>query len=384
MDITVNGLRIGIIANTAWNLFHFRSDLILYLRQSGNKVFGIAPADDFEDRLKEVCDGYVRLTRLQRKGTNAMSDLSLYHEMVDIMKTLQLDLVLCYTVKPNIYGTLAAHRLGIPVINTITGLGFAFLENRIINKVVVRLYKYALEKSSRVIFQNKDDRHLFVRKGLVNAGKTSLIRGSGVNISRFHPIEACDTHDGKIRFTFIGRLLYDKGVIELLKGFSAAFEKNNNIVLDLVGDRDEGNPASVSMQDLAVYKNRNDICFHGYQENVIPYLSRTDVVILPSYREGMPRVILEGMSMAKPVIATNVPGCKDMVIHDVNGLLIDVKSHKAVENAVLDMASLNQESRHAMGIKGRENVVQLYSSQAIIKEYELIIHDIMSGSRYNK
>lgn len=345
-----------------------------------NVVFAIAPADGFEDRLTAVCDGYEEIKKLQRKGTNAFSDLALYHELVSIMKRQKLDVVLCYTVKPNIYGTLAAHRLGIPVINTITGLGFAFLENRLINKVVVRLYKYALEKSSRIIFQNKDDRHLFIKGGIVKAGKTSLIRGSGIDVEKFHPKYNATVNDGTLNFLFIGRFLYDKGVIELLQGFSLAAEKNSNIRLHLVGDTDEGNPASVSAADLTQYRQRADIHFYGYQENVIPYLADADVVVLPSYREGMPRVLLEGMSMAKPVIATNVPGCKDMVRNGLNGFLVKVKSGEELANAILQMAALSQKDRIALGNTGRKNVVEHYSSEAIIREYDSVLSDLM-GSR---
>lgn len=380
MDQTVRGLRIGVIANTAWNLYHFRSDLMRHLRMHQNVVYAIAPADGFEDRLTTVCDGYEEIKKLQRKGTNAFSDLALYHELVSIMKRQKLDVVLCYTVKPNIYGTLAAHRLGIPVINTITGLGFAFLENRLINKVVVRLYKYALEKSSRIIFQNKDDRHLFIKGGIVKAGKTSLIRGSGIDVEKFHPKYNATVNDGTLNFLFIGRFLYDKGVIELLQGFSLAAEKNSNIRLHLVGDTDEGNPASVSAADLTQYRQRADIHFYGYQENVIPYLADADVVVLPSYREGMPRVLLEGMSMAKPVIATNVPGCKDMVRNGLNGFLVKVKSGEELANAILQMAALSQEDRIALGNTGRKNVVEHYSSEAIIREYDSVLSDLM-GSR---
>ncbi len=381
MDQTVRGLRIGVIANTAWNLYHFRSDLIRHLRLHHNVVYAIAPADGFEGRLTAVCDGYEEIKKLQRKGTNAFSDLALYHELVAIMKRQKLDVVLCYTVKPNIYGTLAAHRLGIPVINTITGLGFTFLENRLINKVVVRLYKYALEKSSRIIFQNKDDRHLFIKEGIVKAGKTSLIRGSGIDVEKFHPTLNTIVHNGRLNFLFIGRFLYDKGVIELLQGFSLAAEKNSSIHLHMVGDTDEGNPASVSNADLAQYRQREEIHFHGYQENVIPYLAKADVVVLPSYREGTPRVLLEGMSMAKPVIATNVPGCKDMVKNGMNGFLVKVKSGEELAHAILKMAALSIEERMEMGITGRKNVVEHYSSEAIIREYDFVLSDLMGSRR---
>ncbi len=384
VDQTIRGFRIGIIANTAWNLYHFRADLIRHLRGHENKVYGIAPADGFESRLEEICDGYEELKKLQRKGTNAFSDLALYHELVAIMKRQQLDVVLCYTVKPNIYGTLAAHRLGIPVVNTITGLGFTFLENRLINKVVVRLYKYALEKSSRVIFQNKDDRHLFIRKGIAKAGNTSLIRGSGIDVEKFHPKLNVLSSNGKLNFIFIGRLLYDKGVMELLQGFAKAAEELTHISLHLVGDTDEGNPASVSAEDLALYHHRDDIHFHGYQENIIPYLAKSDVVILPSYREGMPRVLLEGMSMAKPVIATSVPGCKDMVKNGVNGYLVKVKSADEIADAITGMARLSADERAAMGEAGRRNVVEHYSSNAIIMEYDMVLRDLMGDKKKRK
>lgn len=379
MDKSVVNKRIGLVANTAWNLYHFRSELMAQLKLDGNLVFCIAPPDGFENRLEPMCDAYIALQKLQRKGTSAKMDLALYHELVQIFQTLQLDLVLCYTVKPNIYGTLAAHRLNIPAVNTITGLGFAFLENRLINKIVVRLYKYALQKSARVIFQNKDDRHLFIKKGLVKAGRTTLVRGSGINTDLFHPTINKDREDQNIRFLFVGRLLYDKGVMELLNGFKAACTRIQNIELHLVGDTDSGNPASVEEADLQPFRERADITFHGYQEEVIPYLASSDVVVLPSYREGLPRVILEGMSMGKPVITTNVPGCKEMVVNGQNGILVEVKSAQAIATAIEKMALLTKSDRDQMGLWARKEVLTKYSSEAIIQAYYLILHDIFAG-----
>ncbi|MBK8111744.1 MAG: glycosyltransferase family 4 protein [Saprospiraceae bacterium] len=381
MDQSIVNKKIGLVANTAWNLFHFRAELMSRLKEDGNEVFCIAPADGNEKKLEPYCHRFVALEKLQRKGTSAKTDLALYHELVFIFKELQLDLVLCYTVKPNIYGTLAAHRLNIPTVNTITGLGFAFLENRLINKIVVRLYKYALQKSARVIFQNKDDRHLFIKKGLVKAGRTTLVRGSGINTDFFNPSKNVERLDDKIRFLFVGRLLYDKGVMELLHGFTEAAAMVNNLQLHLVGDTDSGNPASVEETDLLPFRTRNDITFHGYEEDVIPYLAPADVVILPSYREGLPRVILEGMSMGKPVITTNVPGCKEMVVNGQNGILVDVKSSQAIASAIQKMALLKKEQRHQMGAWARQEVLNKYSSEAVIQSYYLILHDIFAGQR---
>ncbi|MBK8698722.1 MAG: glycosyltransferase family 4 protein [Saprospiraceae bacterium] len=345
--------RIGLIANTAWNIFNFRLELIKGLMAEGYEVYCIAPEDGYELEVKKYCTQFIPLKRLARKGTSITGDAMLFFEFLALIRKWKFDLLMCYTIKPNIYATFAAGLYKVPVLNTITGLGFSFLQQKLVHKVVVRLYRYALSLSSHVIFQNADDRDLFTKLSLVRESNSSIIRGSGIDVYKFSPAV----------------------VMELLQAFIKVSTENKmgQVILHIVGDTDPGNPSSVREEDLVAYRNHPLIRFHGYHDDVIPFIQQADVVILPSYREGIPRAILEAMSMARPVIVTDVPGCRDVVVHGVNGYLVGSGSTEELAAAIHKFGNLSASEKQNMGQQGRTFVLEKFSSEVVIKAYLVLV-----------
>jgi glycosyltransferase involved in cell wall biosynthesis len=244
-----------------------------------------------------------------------------------------------------------------------------------VNKVVIRLYRYAFSKADIVVFQNPDDLNLFVDLELVSMDKVKLIYGSGIDTEQFQPISNVK-NSKRVDFLFVGRLLFDKGISELLNAAKELTEVNNDIQLHVVGDFDKNNPASIGEGWLQKFKKNNNITFYGYQDNVKPYIEMSDVVILPSYREGLPRVMLEALSMEKPVITTDVPGCREVIDNEKNGFLVPVKSSTHIAEAMIKMASLSKNERNQMGKHGRVLALRKFSTEIVNSNYLILVNSL--------
>ncbi|MDG1716704.1 MAG: glycosyltransferase family 4 protein [Saprospiraceae bacterium] len=355
-------MRIAVFANSDWNLYNYRQALIKSLLQDGYQVVAMAPGSTYKKNIEDLGCSFVEVNNISRKSTNPLKDLRLIWELSQIYKSEKIDLVLCFTIKPNIYGAFGTLFSSTKVISTITGLGYSFLKGGPISFISNVLYKLAFKISDGVVFQNSDDLELFTNLGIVDINKTKLIRGSGIDVDYFQ--RSSKNVSNNFELLFVGRLLLDKGVLELLEAFSKVLQSDSEIVLTLVGGIDHGNPASIDEEIIAKYESEN-IRFVGHQANVKNYIEVSDAVILPSYREGLPRVLLEAMSMSKPIIATNVAGCREVVNHDSNGYLVESKNICSLEDAILKMINLDNVERLRMGEIGRE-LVELYFSDKVV------------------
>ena len=342
--------------------------LIEALIDEGHEVICIAPSDEHAKLIQDKGIPFIPLKLLARKGTNPLSDYRLMNEIKSILKKEKIGLVLNYTIKPVIYGTLAAHALKIKVINTVTGLGYSFLSTGIVNRLVKKLYRYSLKFSSVVAFQNQDDQKLFLDNKLVEPSKTTIIPGSGINTSHFKPSQVQNSN-GSTSFLFIGRLLYDKGIREFLSAASLTVKQNPTASFDIVGKLDENNPSAVSKEFLNEWTSKEYIHYHGEVNDTRPFIEKSNVVVLPSYREGLPRVMLEAMAMAKPIIASNAPGCRDTVNHGKNGFMVPVKDSETLAQTMQDMVELGNDKRNEMGEFGRKMVLEKFDEQIIIEKY---------------
>ncbi|MCO5248811.1 MAG: glycosyltransferase family 4 protein [Chitinophagales bacterium] len=367
--------KIGIIANTSWNILNFRLGLIEALKSNHYQVVIMAPEDEHSITLKEMGYDIQFVKRLSRKGTNPFADFLLAIELTLLYRKLHLDFVLQYTIKPNIYGSIAGLLAGKKVISTVTGLGYVFLNKSIGSKIAKLLYRIALRFSYMVFFQNSDDKALFEETGLVPKSKSRLVNGSGIDIHYFHPdfCKGFQKDADKTNFLMIGRLLKDKGVYEFISACKMLREKYPNTEFTVLGDYDEGNPTAVDPDDIKKWQDENIVQLPGFKKNTRDYICKADVVVLPSYREGIPRVILESFAMGKPSITTNVPGCKHVVDDNVNGLLCNVKDEidlfKKMEGFVLLSASKKKE----MGENARKKAENVYATEQIVKVYLSII-----------
>ncbi len=359
------GKKIAIVANTTWNIFNFRLNVIAELVKRGHEVVVIAPVDEFmEYKEKFPTVQHVALRVLDRDGKNPFRDFILIEELRRKYKNIKPDLVLHYTHKPNIYGAIAAHMNGVTSIAAITGLGYAFIHNGWINKITQSLYKITAKYHSKFIFENTDDLQLFIKNKIISAEKGVSVKGCGVDTEYFQP-SSNGIYSDKLVFTFIGRLLYDKGIIEFIEAAKSILSKYISVEFWVIGEFDEGNPSTINKDRFVEWVNEGIIVYHGFVRDVRPFIRKSNCIVLPSVREGMPRIVLEGMAMGKPIITTRTAGCRETVEEGVNGFLVDVHDSKQLEESIERFISLSQEEKDAMGISGRKKAETVFNDNII-------------------
>ena len=300
--------------------------------------------------------------------------MQLILELRSLYKKHKIDYALQFTIKPNIYGALAAASLKTKTICTVTGLGYTFLNNTLSSKVAHFLYKLAFKKASYVIFQNNDDRAIFIKQNMVDEKKSKVLLGSGIDIDFFNN-SFCKTklEDEKFRFLMVARLLKDKGVYEYIKAAKTLSTQNKDMVFQLAGDIDEGNPSSIKKEELQSWINNNFIEYLGYLEDTRTAYCNADCVVLSSYREGMPRVILEALAMGKPCITTTASGCNDSIL-DENGIKIEPRNAEALIEALKKMKSLATNELKTISINNRKRAENVFSQSSICNKYQKLIN----------
>lgn len=358
--------RIVLVSNTAWYLFNFRRGLISALLERGDQVIGAAPADNFSQRLSALGCEVVDLP-MDNMGTSPLRDLATWGRFRRTYLELTPDVVLHFTIKPVIYGTLAARSLGVPVVNTITGLGTAFLRGGPVQAVVERLYRVSQRWPTRIFFQNPDDLGLFVGRGLVPKDRVARLPGSGVDLERFAPRHG-PTGTAPV-FLLIARLLWDKGVREFAEAARVLRREDPRLRFQLLGPLGVANQTAVSKVDLDRWVSEGLVEFLGETDDVRPWIEQADCVVLPSYREGTPRTLLEAAAMGRPVIATDVPGCREVLTDGVTGLLCRVRDSVDLADKMRQMAGLAPELRAAMGMAGRAKMEWEFDQRIVIDRY---------------
>lgn len=354
-------LNIAIVANTAFNIYNFRLGLIKVLQQEGYRIFAIAPADNYVDLIKENNIEFIEIKNLARKGTNPINDLMLMNEIRKIYKKNNIDVALQYTIKPNIYGTLAAKLSNTKTICTVTGLGYTFLNKSIASTVAQRLYRLAFSFADKVLFQNSDDVETFVSNNLVAKNKTQIVPGSGIDTDRFSPDFCTKKQDDIIRFLMIGRLLKDKGVYEYVAAAKNILQINENVEFHLLGEIDHQNPSAIKKEELKTWIKDGTVKYHEHTKDTRPFICNADCVVLPSYREGMPRVILEGMAMGKPCITSDAPGCKDAVVDYESGFICKTADAISLQNKMQDFLKLSIVEKNKISINARKRAENTFS-----------------------
>ena len=374
----LESLRIAIVLNSTWNIYNFRLGLVRALLATGHQVFAIAPNDGFIDKVLATGCQYIPLRNLSRKGTNPIQDFKLVWELRRIYKREQIDVALHYTIKPNIYGSFACVGLKTHSIATVTGLGSSFLKKGPTRRIVNLLYSGAFKRARVVAFQNKEDKQLFEDMGLVSQQKTQQIRGSGIKTDYFRPLPKTKESSNFI-FLFVGRLLYDKGVTEYLEAAKLCKTKYPNTEFWLVGKIDRDNPSAVDSKTIQEYHREGVINYMGVSHDVCSIMRNADCVVLPSYREGLPRVILEGLAMAKPIITTDAAGCRETIRDGHNGFMVPVKNVEALTQAMQKMHALSPKERQKMGKHGREMALAEFDEPIIIQRYLDIIRRLTNA-----
>lgn len=364
-------MNICLTANTDWYLWNFRRELAQALRAQGHSVCMVCPPGEYARRLE--ADGFtVRTFTAPVHGFSLIGNLRALREITAAYAGLEPDLVHLFTPACVLLGSIAARRCGITrVVAALTGLGHVFTSNSLnalaLRPLLRRLFRRQLSSpGTAVIFQNQHDLDELVAAGVVDAGRCHLVRGSGVDPERFRPREL-PRDDDEIRILFASRLLREKGIDELLQAFGELRGDFPQARLWIAGSAYAPNPTSLSETDIAMLGERPGVRCLGQVEDVAALLREVDVVALPSYREGTPKILLEAAAAGLPIVATDIPGCHGVVVHGANGLLVPVRSVAALAKALTRLCD-DPELRLRMGRRGRDIAVSQFSSERVIRE----------------
>lgn len=375
----MQGRHIIIAVNTSWNIVNFRSNLVQALIQQGYNVTVVAPEDKYSVRISDLGCRYIPAP-MDNHGTSPINDMLLMLRFYRLLRRERPDVFLGYTAKPNIFGSLAAHALRIPVINNIAGLGSAFSHRTWITKVTKYLYWAATSRSHKVFFQNSDDFRLFVDEKLVRAERCDLLPGSGVDLERFRPAERTmgHVHGSEMRFLFVGRLLWDKGIAEYVEAAKLIKQQYPEVQFQILGPTDDKNPGAVSQADIEGLVSERAVEYLGSVDDVRPAIASADCVVLPTYyREGTPRSLLEAAAMAKPIITTDWVGSRDVVDDSINGYLCQTRSVEDLSRKLQLMIQLPSHERSAMGHASRRKAVREFNEQFVIERYKSVIQSAL-------
>jgi glycosyltransferase involved in cell wall biosynthesis len=367
--------KIVISINTAWNIYNFRAGLIKALIAQGYDVIAIAPPDEYSDRLAALGCRFIALP-MDRNGSHPGRDLLLLLRYLHLLRAERPLVYLGYTVKPNVFGSMAAHLLRIPVVNNIAGLGATFISQSFLTRIVRGLYRLGLSRSYRIFFQNKDDRAMFTETGLAHPRISECIPGSGINLAHYTPMPQRPLLQRPFRFLLVARMLKDKGVYEFVEAARAVRRQFPNTVFQLLGFIDDANPNAVSAEEIADWEREGLMTYLGKTDDVRPYLAATDCVVLPSYREGVPRSLLEAAAMARPIVTTDAVGCREAVDHQVNGLLCRIKDAGDLAEKMMQMVAFSPAERLTMGLAGRKKIETEFDERIVIQKYLDVINEI--------
>ncbi len=353
-------MRIVILTNAGIGLYKFRKELLERL-VSKNDVFAVFPEDEFSESIRALGCKVIPF-EFNRRGMNPAADLGQMRRYVSLLKELSPDAVLTYTIKPNVYGGMACRKAGVPYLANVTGLGTALENGGILGFISSKLYRTGLKKASCVFFQNENNLKTFSDKGIYR-GKVRLIPGSGVNLDH-HTAVQYPEEDGKTRFLFVGRIMRDKGVSELLTAVRRIHAEDETVTLDLVGWCDED--YSDAIRDA---ENEGAVRFHGLQTDVRPFYRDCHCVVLPSYHEGMANVMLEASATCRPVITTGVPGCRETFEEGVTGFGCEPGDAEDLERTMRKFIALSHDRRAGMGLKAREKMEREFDRNKVVDAY---------------
>jgi glycosyltransferase involved in cell wall biosynthesis len=370
--------RIVFVANTSWSIYRFRLYLLKTLTQSGFDVFVLAPRDRYTAHFEHLPGvQYTSLEQFDNKRISVLQDYRLYKELKWHYKRIQPDLIFHYTIKANIFGTVAAGRSGYPSVSVITGLGYAFLQNSLLQLVAKTLYRFSLRHATEVWFLNTDDQDVFITHKLIDNMRSFLLPGEGIDTTAFYPAPYGDAKQ-PVTFLLVGRLMKHKGIYEFVEAARLLKQKGISISCQLLGTLDEQSATTVSRRDIEQWTKEELITYLGETDQVAPHIAAADCIVLPSYREGLPLSLLEGASMCKFLIATDTAGCRDIITDQENGYLCAVKDAQDLAAKMEAYYHLPAARKNSMGLKGREKITAQYRQEIVAGIYQQKIHTLLA------
>lgn len=352
-------MRILILANYDLGLYKFRKELIEELLNQGHEVYISLPDGDLVRPFEKMGCTFID-TPVDRRGINPKTDFGLFQHYRKMMKEVNPDLIITYTIKPNIYGGIAARLARKKYVVNITGLGTAFEKPGTVRTVAINLYKIALKKAKVIFFENSGDKNELLSFRCCKQEKTVVLNGAGVNTETYayQPYP----HNDVVKFLFVGRVMKEKGIDELFSAMQRLVAEGQKCFLDVVGPFEEDYKGK-----LEEFEQAGWLKYHGYQENVIPFIAACDCFVLPSYHEGMANTNLECASSGRPIITSNIPGCKEAVV-DGSGLLCESKSVESLFRSMKEMVEKTREERERMGQVGRKHMEDVFDKKKVVAE----------------
>lgn len=358
--------RILFFSNSLWSIWSFRRELLLKLKQKGFNIVVMGEDDGYLKALESLNFKVISI-KVNNHSKNPFKDLLLLFKVYITFKKESPDIILQNAIKPNIYGSIAARFLRIPVINNISGLATSFIADNFVTKLSLLLYKLSQKEAHTVFFQNSTDLLLMREIGIVRESNSLLLPGSGVDLNKYRPKLSYKVKE--FTFVYVGRLLNDKGIRELYKAFERLSKVNDIVRLKIIGDRHVGNSNNISDELYSNLIEHKKIDFIGFVDDVRKELSTCDFNVLPSYREGLSRSLLEASAMAIPSITSDVPGCKDVIENNYNGLLVSARSEEELFNIMKVALNMSVNELRQMGINARHKVESDYSIEKVHEKY---------------
>lgn len=359
-------MKIAFVANTCWNIYNFRKGLVQHFLDKGDEVLVLTPKDEYTARVIEWGVAFLEIP-FDGTGNNPLNDLKTLRKIYSVFKTESPEIAFGYTIKANIYSCLAGALSRIPVICNVSGLGTVFLTEGMAGKIAMALYRISFKYASYIFFQNIDDKELFTSRISTDEKKTEVIPGSGIALDSFKYSKP--SISGKTVFLMISRLIVEKGVREYAEA-AAHFKDDPNVSFVLVGKLDETHARSISKSELDKWIDEKWLEYQPHSDNIKELITESEVVVLPSYREGTPRTLLEGAAIGRPLLTSDVPGCREVVQDGYNGFLFEVKNPKSIVDKVKLYMALSKEERVKLSENSRKLVEEKYDEKHIINAYD--------------
>lgn len=362
---------VAVVSNTSWSIFNFRKGLITRLVEQNYSVYVIAPEDKFVAEIKQLGCTFVPLTKISNKGKNPIKDLQLLLELKKLIRQHQIQYCFFFTPKINIYGCFATKFTRVKSVATINGLGFVFNEDqpKWLKVLVKSMYRLAFRHLKAVYFQNQEDRDFFISNKIVSSRhQLKVLKGSGVNLEEFQQKKHFNDAEDLV-FLLSARLIKEKGIYEYVEAAKAIKLQYPRVHFQLVG-LTANNPSAISANDISSFQQQGIIEYLGTTDNMSETLNDVDVLVLPSYyREGIPKILIEGLSKGIPLVTTNNVGCKETVEDGVNGYLVPVKDVAGLEKAMTTLIKMPIEQRIRMGEEGRKKAVNEFDETFNHQQY---------------
>lgn len=359
-------MKIILSANTSWYIYNFRKNTILSLINENHDITVVSTYDDYTSKLVKLGVKFEEVY-MDKNSRNPFKDFFTIISYRKIFKKIKPDIIFNFTPKSNIYSSLAANSRKSRIVNNISGLGNSFTSNKVLTFIVKTLYKLSSRKTSKIFFQNNDDLDFFIKNSIASPNKLERIMGSGVDINRFY---YCAPNSDTTTFILSARLLISKGINEYLEAAKFLKKKYNNVNFLILGFTDDNNEDYIKSNIIKEYENEKIITFLGKSDEIEHVLEQADCIVLPSYyKEGVPKTLLEGASMGKIIITTNLPGCKDTVVDGVNGFFCDVKSSSSLIEKMEQVILMPYNDKIRMSINSRKKAVSEFDEKIIIDKY---------------